>query len=287
MCGKFVRTVVGLAGWGWLGLIGSGSSLAAEPPATLTLATTTSTQDSGLLDVLLPLFEKQTQIKVKVIAVGSGQALELGRRGDADVLLAHSPEAEQKFMAEGGGAERRSVMYNDFVLVGPARDPAKVRSQKTIVAALQELARIQATFVSRGDESGTHQKERALWKQAAVEPAGAWYISAGSGMGAVLRMANEKQAYTLTDRGTYLAQRRQLDLALLHAGDAALRNPYSVITVSSAKHPHVQRAAAQRFAQFLVSPAAQKAIGEFGVAKFGQPLFFPSARDGKSGPARE
>jgi tungstate transport system substrate-binding protein len=241
---------------------------AAQPPATLTLATTTSTRDTGLLDVLLPRFEEQTHVRVKVVAVGSGQALELGRRGDADVLLTHAPEAEQRFMAEGFGAERRSLMYNDFVLVGPAADPAQVRGGKSIVEAFRQLARAQVTFVSRGDESGT---------QAGLTPAGDWYLAAGSGMAAVLRLAGEKRGYTLSDRATYLSQRRSLGLAVLGEGDPLLRNSYAVILVSPAKHPHVQRQAARQFLEFLLSPEIQRAIAEFGVKEFGQPLFFPMA----------
>ena len=269
----------------WAGWLGLGLSLlfalstvqASEPAVSLTLATTTSTRDSGLLDVLVPQFERQTGIRIKVVAVGSGQALELGRRGDADILLTHAPEAEQEFMKQGFGELRRALMYNDFVLVGPGSDPAKIKGQKSIVGALQCLAEAKSPFVSRGDESGTHQKEKALWKQAAVAPSGDWYISAGSGMAAVLRMANEKQAYTLSDRGTFLAQRQKLELFILSEGDPLLRNPYAVLLVSAAKHPHIQRNAARQFLDFLVSPGVQKTIGEFGVKEFGMPLFFPTA----------
>lgn len=255
---------------------------ASEPAGSVTLATTTSTRDSGLLDVLLPQFEKQTGLHVKVVAVGSGQALELGRRGDADVLLTHAPEAEREFLQQGYGELRRALMYNDFVLVGPVSDPAQIKGQKAIGAALQRIAQTRSPFVSRGDESGTHQKERALWKPAAVAPAGDWYISAGSGMAAVLRMANEQQAYTLSDRGTFLAQRQKLDLVIVSQGDPLLRNPYAVLLVSAAKHPHVQRAAARKLLDFLVSPAAQKTIAEFGVKEFGMPLFFPTADSAES-----
>lgn len=241
----------------------------------ITLATTTSTQDSGLLDVLVPLFEKQTGIKVKVIAVGTGQALELGRRGDADVVLVHDPAGEEKFVAEGFGVNRRGVMSNDFVLVGPPADPAGVKGTREAGAALRTVAEKRATFVSRGDESGTHQKERALWAAAKVEPKGEWYLRAGAGMGQVLRMANEKRAYTLTDRGTYLAQRGGLELAVVSEGDALLRNPYSVILVNPEKHGHVRQEAATKFADFLLSPEGQKMIGAFGLDKHGQPLFFP------------
>jgi tungstate transport system substrate-binding protein len=176
------------------------------PAPAITLATTTSTQDSGLLDALLPRFRQETGIEVKVVAVGTGQALQLGRRGDADVLLVHDPAGEEQFMAEGFGSERRPVMHNDFVLVGPPADPAGVKGQASAAAAFARIARARAPFVSRGDESGTHQKEKAVWRAAGIEPGGDWYVRAGGGMGQVLRMATEKRAYTLSDRGTFLAQ---------------------------------------------------------------------------------
>jgi tungstate transport system substrate-binding protein len=249
----------------------------------VTLATTTSTQDSGLLDALVPLFRGQTGIEVQVVAVGTGQALELGRRGDADVLLVHDPAAEEKFMAEGHGSRRRPVMHNDFILVGPAADLAGVKGQKSAVAAFAQVARSGAPFVSRGDESGTHALELALWRRAKVEPRGAWYLQAGAGMGQVLRLAGEKRAYALTDRGTFLAQRRGLGLVVLCEGDPMLLNRYSVILVSPDKHPHVRREPAQRFADFLLSPEAQGVIAGFGKDRFGEPLFFPGA----AGPAGE
>jgi len=249
---------------------------AAQQEATLTLATTTSTRDSGLLDVLVPMFEKETGIKVKVVAVGSGQALELGRRGDADVLLTHAPNAEEQFMAEGHGEQRRGVMYNDFVLVGPETDPAGVKDQTSITEAFRRIARRESPFVSRGDESGTHMKEKKVWKEAGIEPQGKWCIQAGTGMAEVLRMASEKGAYTLADRGTFLAQREGLDLVVLSEGDTLLRNPYAVIVVSSEKLPGINAQAARRFSEFLVSPKTQRVIGEFGVEQFGQPLFFPT-----------
>lgn len=247
----------------------------AKDSPTLTLATTTSTQDSGLLDALLPLFRAETGIEVKVVAVGTGQALQLGRRGDADVLLVHDPFAEEKFMAEGFGAERRSVMYNDFVLVGPPANPAGIKGQPAIVEAFRQIARLGSPFVSRGDKSGTHQKEKEIWRKTAIEPQGDWYIRAGAGMGQVLRMANEKRAYTLTDRGTYLAQRQGLDLAIHSEGDLILINRYSVIVVSPEKHAQVYFHAARKFADFLLSPKTQKAIAAFGTERYGQPLFFP------------
>lgn len=255
----------------------SGCNRSPEPTGALTLATTTSTQDSGLLDVLVPLFRRQTGIEVKVVAVGSGQALELGRRGDADVILAHSPEAEGRFMAEGHGESRRAVMHNDFVLVGPPHDPAGLKGETSITAALEKVAPSRSPFVSRGDDSGTHQKELQVWRAAGIEPGSDWYVRAGAGMAQVLRMADQKRAYTLSDRATYLAQRGGLDLSLIVEGDPLLRNPYHVIVVSPEKHPGVRVEAARRFAGFLLSPTGQGAISRFGVDRHGEPLFFPDA----------
>lgn len=257
-----------------LSLLLAGCSKPHDVPRTLTLATTTSTRDSGLLDVLLPLFEQDAGILVKVVAVGSGQALELGRRGDADILLTHAPDAERQFMAEGHGEQRMPVMHNDFVLVGPRADPARIQGEASIVDAFRQIARTPAAFVSRGDESGTHLKEKQLWQEAGVLPQGEWHIDAGAGMAAALRMASEKEAYTLSDRGTFLTLRGGLELVVLSAGDPVLKNPYAVIVVSSQKHPHIKSATARRFAEFLVSPEAQQAIAEFGVKKYGEPLYF-------------
>lgn len=245
---------------------------------TLTLATTTSTQDSGLLDDLLPAFEKETGINVKVVAVGSGQALELGRRGDADVLLTHSLAAELGFMNEGFGKERRAVMHNDFVIAGPLDDPAKIKKYSTGAEALRAVSESNSPFVSRGDESGTHQKELAIWNTAQIEPSGDWYIQAGTSMAQALRMANEKQAYVLTDRATYLALKQELEIGVLLEGDERLLNHYSVITVSKAKNPHIREKEADTFAMFLTSEAGQKRIAAFGVERFGEPLFVPDAR---------
>jgi tungstate transport system substrate-binding protein len=250
-----------------------------ETHQSLTLATTTSTQDSGLLDVLLPLFKEQTGIEVKAVAVGTGQALELGRRGDADVLMVHDPAGERKFMDEGHGALRREFMFNDFVLVGSAQDPAGVKNIESITDAFRRVASRQALFVSRGDESGTHEKEKAIWQRAGVRPGGDWYIQAGAGMGQVLRVASEKKAYTLTDRGTFLTLREGLDLMLLCAGDVLLVNQYSVIVVNQEKHPHVRVEAARKFADFLLSREGQKTIADFGKDRFGQALFFPGQKD--------
>jgi tungstate transport system substrate-binding protein len=257
-------------------LVAAGCSGRAAP--TLTLATTTSTQDSGLLDVLVPRFREQSGIDVKVVAVGTGQALELGRRGDADVLLVHAPAAEQRFVEEGFGVGRRQVMYNDFVIVGPPADPAGVKGQASAVEAFRRIAAREAPFVSRGDESGTHVKEKAVWQKAAVEPKGGWYVRAGAGMGQVLRMASEKRAYTLSDRGTFLALRGGLELAVLSEGDPLLVNQYSVIRVNPEKHPHVRKEAAEKFADFLLAPATQRLIADFGKDRYGQPLFFPGGR---------
>jgi tungstate transport system substrate-binding protein len=241
----------------------------------LTLATTTSTQDTGLLDELLPTFESESGIKIKVIAVGSGQALELARRGDADVLLTHAPAAEQKFMDEGWGEERRRIMYNDFVLAGPKADPANCKGKTSIADAFLRIAQQEALFVSRSDESGTHQKEKEIWTKAGIEPQGTWYIRVGAGMTQTLRIANEKEAYTLSDRATYLTLQKQLGLDIATERDPLMQNHYAVLITSSAKHPHVDAKAARQFADFIMSPATKKRIAEYGVAEFGQPLFFP------------
>jgi tungstate transport system substrate-binding protein len=248
-----------------------------KPAREITLATTTSTQDSGLLKVLLPAFEKDSGIHVKVVAVGSGQALELGRRGDADVLLTHSPAAEQKFMEAGLGATRLPVMHNDFVIVGPPGDPAGVKDKQTAAAALQAISIGKYPFVSRADESGTHVKERALWKSAQIEPSGDWYIKAGTGMGQAMLLADEKQGYILADRATFLALRNRLQNQIVLEGDPELLNHYSVIPISPDKHKHLHSAEAEAFAKFLMSPAGQELIRTFGIEQFGQPLFVPNA----------
>jgi tungstate transport system substrate-binding protein len=250
---------------------------ATATPRQVLLATTTSTQDTGLLDALVPRFEKATGLKLKVIAVGTGQALELGRRGDADVLLVHAPAAEQQFVTEGHGIEHRPVFYNDFVLAGPTADPAGIRSSRSITAALKAIAAAGATFISRGDDSGTHKKEQALWKKAGVTPSGGWYRSAGAGMAEALRMGSELGAYTLTDRGTYLALSRTLRLSVVFQGGTALQNPYAVIVVNPRRHPGVNVAGARRFVQFLLQPGTLRWIGAFGKDRFGQALFHPYA----------
>jgi tungstate transport system substrate-binding protein len=244
----------------------------------LILATTTSTQDSGLLDVLLPVFEKESGYFVKTIAVGSGQAMAMGEKGEADVLLVHSPEAEKKFMDKGAGSSRRLVMHNDFIIIGPAGDPARIRGVKTSAEAFKKIAQSGSLFLSRGDNSGTHAKEKGLWKGAGITPDGQkWYQQTGLGMGQTMNVAAEKKGYTLADRGTYLAMKKSLGLEILVEGDGKLLNVYHVIEVNAAKWPKVNSPAARAFADFMVSRKTQALIGRFGVDKFGAPLFFPDA----------
>ncbi len=245
---------------------------------TVILATTTSTQDSGLLDILIPLFEKETGYFVKTIAVGSGQAMAMGKKGEADVLLVHSPDAEKKFIDEGFGVNRRLIMHNDFIIVGPASDPAKVRGVKSSADAFGKIAQSGSLFLSRGDNSGTHAKELSLWKKAGIKPEGEkWYQQTGLGMGQTLNVAAEKKGYTLTDRGTYLPLKKTLGLEILVAGDPLLLNIYHVIEVNPAKWPKVNAAGAKAFADFMVSKKVQDLIGKFVVEKYGEPLFFPDA----------
>jgi tungstate transport system substrate-binding protein len=259
---------------GPLSLFGSAIGWGAETPrATLTLATTTSTQDSGLLDVLLPPFERANAVKIKVLAVGTGQALELARRGDADVCVTHAPELEEQFAKEGHGLARRPFMYNDFVVVGPADDPAGTGKARSAEQAFQSIAKAEKTFVSRGDGSGTHVKEMAIWAKAGTKPAGDWYLEGGSGMAATLRLADERSAYTLSDRATYLAQKGKLSLTIVYQGDAMLRNVYSVIVVNPKKHPGANVVMAGRFADYLFSAQARRLIGSFGRDKYGERLF--------------
>ena len=243
----------------------------------LLLVSTTSTQDSGLLDVLLPAFTEKTGYNVQLVAVGSGQALKIGEEGNADVILLHSPTAEKEFSAKGFGIDRRLVMHNDFVIVGPPSDPAQIRG-KTPVEALEEIFASGTTFVSRGDESGTHVKELALWRNVELDPAGQdWYLETGQGQGATLSIASEKSGYALTDRGTFLAYKSNVDLEILVEGDPFLLNVYHVLTVNPEKWPSVNLEGAKAFADFITSPEGQKIIGEFGVMEYGQPLFFPDA----------
>ncbi len=249
----------------------------ASQKSDLLLVSTTSTQDSGLLDVLLPAFTKQTGYKVQLVAVGSGQALKLGEQGNADVILLHSPAAEEEFMANGFGIDRRLVMHNDFVIVGPVTDPAGIRGQNP-VEALTKISASRAIFVSRGDDSGTHVKELALWKNAKLDPAGeSWYLETGQGQGATLSIASEKGGYALTDRGTFLAYTSNVDLEILVEGDPFLLNVYHVITVNPEKYPNTQLEGAKAFADFVTSAEGQRIIAEFGVEKYGQPFFFADA----------
>ncbi|OGO33317.1 MAG: tungsten ABC transporter substrate-binding protein [Chloroflexi bacterium RBG_16_54_18] len=241
------------------------------------LATTTSTQDSGLLDVLVPEFQDQTGYVVKVIAVGTGQALQMGEDCNADVMLVHAPASEATFMEKGAGKERMLVMHNDFIIVGPPEDPAGIKGTSSTEEDYQMIADAQAPFVSRGDDSGTHKAELALWKKAGLTPEGEWYIETGQGMGATLKVADEKGAYTLTDRATYLANKDTLGLEILLEGDAALLNVYHVISVNPTACPKVNKTGALAFAKYLTDPETQKTISEFGVDQYGEPLFFPDA----------
>ena len=245
----------------------------------IVVASTTSTEQSGLFATLLPAFEKDTGIKVRVVALGTGQALDLARRGDADVVFVHDTVAEEKFVAEGFGVKRMPVMYNDFVLVGPRSDPAKVAGSKDILGALRKIEAAQAPFASRGDKSGTHAAELRYWKAAGVDldaKKGAWYRDTGSGMGPTLNTASAMNAYVLTDRGTWLAFRNRGGLALLVEGDQQLFNQYGVMLVNPAKHPHVKKDPGQAFVDWVVSPPGQAAIASYKIG--GEQLFFPNAK---------
>lgn len=244
----------------------------------LILATTTSTQDSGLLEFILPDFESEAGVKVDVIAVGTGQALQLGQDGNADVLLVHARAKEDEFMAAGHGVRREDVMYNDFIIVGPESDPAGIKGMTSAADAFKKIADAQAPFISRGDDSGTHTKEKAIWKAARIEPTGDWYISAGQGMGEVLTMSAEQQAYTLSDRATYLARTKAgIALMLLVEGDKILFNPYGVIMVNPEKNTAIQSDLANQFTDWIVSLPVQEKISQFGMEDFGQSLFTPDS----------
>ena len=264
-------------------LTGIALAMAALPASTaefIIVASTTSTENSGLFGHILPTFTEKTGIEVRVISQGTGQALETGRRGDADVVFVHAKASEEEFVAEGYGVERLEVMHNDFVIVGPKDDPAGIAAAPDAASAMRAIAEASAPFVSRGDESGTHSAERALWAAAGVEPRGEWYRETGSGMGATLTMAAELPAYTLTDRGTWISVRNRGDLVIGFEGDPALFNQYGVMLVNPARHPHVKADAGQAFIDWLVSPEGQTAIE--GYAIDGQQLFFPNAAPEKA-----
>jgi len=245
----------------------------------ITVASTTSTEQSGLFKHLLPAFEKKTGIQVRVVALGTGQSLDMGKRGDADVVFVHAKQLEEKFVAEGYGVKRFEVMYNDFILVGPKSDPARVGGGKDIVTALQKIKAAQAPFASRGDKSGTHFAELQLWKAAGIDIArdkGPWYRDTGSGMGPTLNTAAGMNAYALTDRGTWLSFKNRADLVISVEGDQRLFNQYGVILVNPAKHPHVKKEIGQAFVDWVISPEGQKAIAEYKIG--GEQLFFPNAK---------
>ncbi len=255
------------------------ASAAEQVESSMTLATTTSTQDSGLLDYLIPAFEKTYNTKVKVVAVGSGQAMEMGKKGDADVLLVHSRKAEDEFVAQGWGINRKDVMHNQFLIVGPTSDPAKIKDLGSI-AAFKKIAEDKAKFISRADKSGTNTKELGIWTKTAIKPAAPWYIESGQGMGDTLMMANEMKAYTLTDDATFLAMSSKLALVELVGGDKDLANPYGVIAVNPAKYPNIHKNAANAFIEFMTGPKGQGMIASFGKEKYGRNLFTTDAIPG-------
>lgn len=266
-----------------LAAVGGAGRLSAQRD--LVLATTTSVRDAGLLDFLLPPFEREAGRRVKVVAVGSGQAMELGRRGEADILILHDPRGEELFVREGYGIEREHMMYNEFVVAGPRSDPAGVRWLRDAASALAGIASAGARFVSRGDRSGTHKKELELWRRAGIEPQGTWYLESGQGMAATLQIANELQAYVLADIGTFLAHRYPLDLEILLSGDTALFNPYHVVLANPEKFPWVDLQGARALKEYLLSDRGQRAIEAFGRDRFGRSLFHP-ARQVQAGGSR-
>jgi len=243
----------------------------------LRIASTTSTDNTGLFEALNPPFEKTFHCRVDVIAMGTGKALKTGQMGDCDVVFVHSRPAEDAFVEAGHGVNRRDVMYNDFVIVGPKSDPAGIRGLRDAAEALKRIAANRKAFISRGDDSGTHKKERAIWKKTGTNPKGPWYIESGQGMGAVLQIASEKMGYTLSDGGTYLAYQAKIDLEILTDGDPLLFNPYGIIAVNPAKHPDVNYPLAMAYIGWVTSPEGQRIIREFGKEKFGQALFKPVA----------
>lgn len=251
-----------------------------EENGSIILSTTTSTQDSGLLDFILPKFKEETGIEVKVVAVGTGKAIEMGENGEADILLVHAKASEEEFVKEGHGTERKDVMYNDFVLVGPKSDPIKLKEKfpKDIKASLKTISETKTPFVSRGDDSGTHKKELEIWKSAEITPGSEWYIETGNGMSDTLKIASEKGAYTLTDRATYLSLKDTLELEIVVEGDQGLFNQYGIIPVNPDKNDQINESGAKTFMDWLLSDQTQKLIGEFGKEKYGQPLFVPNAK---------
>jgi tungstate transport system substrate-binding protein len=268
--------------WMWMGMLAILAVLAAvactDEKEEVILATTTSTYDSGLLDELVPIFEDQTDYEVKIIAVGTGQALAMGERGDADALLVHAPSSELELVESGAAINRQLVMHNDFVIVGSEDDPAGVEGMSSAADAFTTIYNSEATFISRGDDSGTHKKEKAIWEDAGLDPeGGSWYEQSGQGMGATLQIANQKDAYILTDRGTYLAQSENLDLVVLVEGDPVFFNIYHVMQVNPEEFDKVNGPGGAAFVDFMISNEAQEVIRDFGVEKFGQPLFIPDA----------
>ena len=264
----------------WLvlaGLLSPATGPAAAQSNVVIVSTTTSTQDSGLLDVLVPMFERKTGLTVKAISVGTGQALALAARGEADVTLAHAPGLEKRYVAEGKMTNRRLVMYNDFVIIGPPEDAAGIKGVPRAAAAFRRIGESRSRFVSRGDRSGTHALELALWKAAGIEPKGAWYIESGQGMGQTLGIATDRRAYTLTDRATYLAFRKRVDLPILVEKDRPLLNIYSVMEVNPANGPRVNARGGKAFADFMLAPETQAVIERFGRDRYGEPLFVPAA----------
>jgi len=275
------KIITALTALGTLAMVATGTIANAEEKKSIIIQSTTSTQNSGLFDHILPMFKEQTGINVKVVAVGTGQALKNGRNGDGDVLLVHAKAAEEKFIAEGYGVKRFDVMYNDFVIVGPKSDPAKLGGTKDIIGALKKLEKAKVPFASRGDDSGTHKKELQLWKTAGIDistHSGTWYRETGSGMGATLNVAAGMGAYVMSDRATWLAFKNKDNLEILSQGDPMLFNQYGVMLVNPEKHPHVKAKAGRAFINWLTGPKGQSAIGSYKLN--GKQLFFPNAKGG-------